>query len=169
LACGTCWRNNDTRIEINSSALKETRWYQLAIRLCIRGLVTAATGLIAKSYGPAIGGLFLAFPAIFPSTATLIEKHEKQAKEEAGIEGTKPARKAVSLDASGAAMGSLGLLVFAWVVTECIERYTPWLVMLAATVGWMGCQFLSGSFAPEPSRVCVVAWFRLRKWSHPSA
>ena len=114
----------------------------MAIRFCIGGLITAATGLIARRYGPAIGGLFLAFPAIFPSTATLIEKHEKQASEEEGFEGTKPARKAVSLDASGAAMGSIGLFVFAWLVTEGIGRYTPWLVMLAGTLSWMAVSML---------------------------
>jgi hypothetical protein len=30
--------------------------------------------------GPRVGGLFLAFPAIFPASATLVEKHEKQKK-----------------------------------------------------------------------------------------
>lgn len=36
--------------------------------------VTALAGVIAKHYGPVIGGLFFAFPAIFPASATLIEK-----------------------------------------------------------------------------------------------
>lgn len=44
-------------------------------------LITVATGMIAKKYGPGIGGLFLAFPAILPASATLIEKHEKQKEE----------------------------------------------------------------------------------------
>ena len=34
----------------------------------------------AKRYGPGVAGLFLAFPAIFPAGATLIEKHEKEKK-----------------------------------------------------------------------------------------
>ena len=130
------------RIRINSSAIKETRWHQLAIRFCIGGLITAATGLIAKRYGPAVGGLFLAFPAIFPSSATLIEKHEKQEKEEAGIQAENRARQVVSIDAAGAAIGSLGLLVFALIVTEFIEKFTPWLVILAATAAWITVSFL---------------------------
>jgi hypothetical protein len=130
------------RIRINSSAIKETRWHQLAIRFCIGGLITAATGLIAKRYGPAVGGLFLAFPAIFPSSATLIEKHQKQEREEAGLPAEKRARQAVSIDAAGAAIGSLGLLVFALVVTWFIERFTPWLVILAATTAWAAVSFV---------------------------
>ena len=38
-----------------------------------------------QRWGPGIGGLFLAFPAIFPASATLVEKHEKQKKNRAGI------------------------------------------------------------------------------------
>lgn len=130
------------RIRINAAAMKETRWHQIAIRFFIGGLITAATGLIAKRYGPAVGGLFLAFPAIFPSSATLIEKHEKQKKEEAGILAAKRASQAVSVDAAGAAIGSIGLLVFALVVTQLIERFTPWLVILAATAAWASVSFL---------------------------
>lgn len=130
------------RIRINSSAVKETRWYQLAVRFCIGGLITAATGLISKRYGPALGGLFLAFPAIFPASATLIEKYQMQEKEEAGLHAERRARQAVSVDAAGAAMGSMGLLVFALVVTEFIERFTPWLVILAATAAWAAVSLL---------------------------
>jgi hypothetical protein len=35
------------------------------------GLVTVITGIVAKNWGPVIGGLFLAFPAIFPASATI--------------------------------------------------------------------------------------------------
>jgi hypothetical protein len=34
---------------------------------------------------PVVGGLFLAFPAIFPASATLIEKHVRERKEKAGL------------------------------------------------------------------------------------
>jgi hypothetical protein len=39
------------------------------------GVVTVVAGLLAKHYGPVFGGLFLAFPAIFPASATLVDKH----------------------------------------------------------------------------------------------
>ncbi len=39
---------------------------------------SVAAGLIANKWGPGVGGLFLAFPAIFPASVGLVEKHEKQ-------------------------------------------------------------------------------------------
>ena len=47
----------------------------------------------AEKFGPGIGGLFLAFPAIFPASATLIEKHEEQRKQVRGLQGTRRARE----------------------------------------------------------------------------
>jgi hypothetical protein len=49
--------------------------------------MTVVAGLIAARFGPVIGGLFLAFPAIFPESATLIEKHVRESKEKAGLPG----------------------------------------------------------------------------------
>ena len=66
------------KIHANFAALKRTRWYELVLRFFFGALVTVIIGIIAKNFGPTIGGLFLAFPAIFPATATLIEKHEKE-------------------------------------------------------------------------------------------
>ena len=77
------------------------------------GLVTAIAGVIAKQFGAAVGGLFLAFPAIFPASATLIKKREKQKKEKKRPHGAPRGREAASMDAAGAAMGSIGLLLFA--------------------------------------------------------
>ena len=45
-------------------------------------------GLIAYAWGPAIGGLFLAFPAIFPAAATLLDEDERENRPKAGIRGT---------------------------------------------------------------------------------
>lgn len=125
------------RIKFDGSSLKATKWQQMAVRFLFGGLVTAAAGIIAKAYGPAVGGLFLAFPAIFPATATLIEKHEKERKQKAGVHGSVRARKAVSIDAAGAAIGSLGLLVFAFVVYKFLAGHRPLLVVIAATLSWM--------------------------------
>ncbi len=130
------------KIAVDLSGLKETRWYQVAVRFCIGGLITAATGIIARRYGPSVAGLFLAFPAIFPASATLIEKHEQQEKQQAGVEGTKRARQAVSLDAAGAAMGSIGLFAFALVVTQFVERFRPSLVIAGGAAIWMAVSIL---------------------------
>ena len=46
----------------------------------------------------------MAFPAIFPASATLIEKHEKERKARAGIRNTLRGRQAAALDAPGAVL-----------------------------------------------------------------
>jgi hypothetical protein len=51
------------------------------LRFVLGGLATIVAGLIAEHWGPVVGGLFLAFPAIFCATATLIEKHERERKQ----------------------------------------------------------------------------------------
>jgi len=61
------------KIHIDTSALNGTRWHEYALRFLAGGVITAVTGIIAKKFGPGVGGLFLAFPAIFPASATLIE------------------------------------------------------------------------------------------------
>jgi len=70
-------------VQLNPSALRETHWYEYLIRFALGGAVTVVAGLIAARFGPVVGGLFLAFPAIFPASATLIEKHVRRRKEKA--------------------------------------------------------------------------------------
>jgi hypothetical protein len=96
----------------------------------------------AKSFGPVVGGLFLAFPAIFPATATLVEKHEKEKKRVAGIDGANRARCAVALEARGAKMGSIGLNCFAIVVWRFLSRGAEWLILLSAILAWAAASIL---------------------------
>ena len=125
------------QIKVNPSVLGQTKSYEYAIRFLFGGLITAVAGIIAKRYGPGIGGLFLAFPAIFPASATLIEKHEKRKKEKNGLTGTRRGREAASIDAAGSAMGSVGLIVFAFSVWQFAPRYSIWTVLVGATVAWL--------------------------------
>jgi Protein of unknown function (DUF3147) len=125
------------QIKVDPSVIGPTRWYEYAIRFLFGGFITVAAGIIAKRFGPGIGGLFLAFPAIFPASATLIEKHEKEKKEEKGLRGSRRGREAASVDAAGSAMGSLGLLVFASIVWQFAPRYSAWIVLMGATVAWL--------------------------------
>ncbi len=67
--------------------------------------MTVLAGLIAKHFGPVVGGLFLAFPAIFPASATLLDRDQREKKRRAGIPATLRGRLAVALDARGAAIG----------------------------------------------------------------
>jgi hypothetical protein len=132
------------RIKIDPSALPKTRWYEFAVRFLFGGLITAITGLIAKKFGPGVGGLFLAFPAIFPASTTLIEKHEKQNqnKERAGLHGFVRGRRAAGVDAAGAAIGGVGLLVFAWLVKTLIVSHGTWPALTGATASWAAVSLL---------------------------
>ena len=104
------------RIEVNLSALKETKPHEYAVRFLFGGLCTVLAGSIAKRFGPGVGGLFLAFPAIFPAGTSLIESHEKQRKAQIHADGTNRGRVAASLDSAGASLGCVGLLGFAFVL-----------------------------------------------------
>lgn len=130
-------------VKIDLSGLRESKWRDYAIRFLFGGLITAVAGIMAKVFGPGVGGLFLAFPAIFPASATLIEKHEKQKKELQGLDGTVRGREAASIDAAGTAMGSLGLVVFAVVVWKLVPRHADWMVLIAATTSWLAVSVLA--------------------------
>jgi hypothetical protein len=125
------------KIEIDTSRLGESRWYEYVVRFGFGGGVTAVAGLIAKHYGPAAGGLFLAFPAIFPATATLIEKHEKERKEREGKNGTQRARIAVGLDAIGTAIGVIAIIVFAGTTWRQMASSSLPAVLLSAMTAWL--------------------------------
>ncbi len=124
------------RVKLNASAVRQTKWYEYAVRFIFGGVITAMTGIIAKKFGAGIGGLFLAFPAIFPAAATLIEKHEKQKKQQIGSDGSTRGRNAVAIYATGTARGTLGLLVFATAVWRFLPRYPTWIVLLGGTLAW---------------------------------
>ncbi len=88
-------------VDVDFASLKSTKPHEYALRFLFGGIVTVTAGIIARRFGPGIGGLFLAFPAIFPASATLIENHEKQRKQQAGCDGTRRGRIAAGLDAAG--------------------------------------------------------------------
>lgn len=121
-------------IHLRLAALKETKPREYLIRFALGGLATAITGWIAKEYGPATGGLFLAFPAIFSASATLIEKHERERKERLGMKGARRGEQAAALDACGAALGSVGLMAFGGVVWWKADW--PWAVLPLALIAW---------------------------------
>jgi hypothetical protein len=100
-------------VKLSSSALKQTHWYEYGVRFLLGGLATVFAGAVSAHFGVAIGGLFLALPAIFCASATLIESHERRAKEKAGFSGRRRGQQAAALDAAGAALGSIGLAAFA--------------------------------------------------------
>lgn len=124
------------------SALRETRWYEYAIRFVLGGATTVLAGLIGARLGPVVGGLFLAFPAIFPASATMIERHERERKEKAGLLGVRRGQQAAALDALGATLGSIGLTAFAVVIWQLI-KVSPALALFLAMLFWFGVSILA--------------------------
>jgi hypothetical protein len=111
--------------------------------------------VIAEKYGPGVGGLFLAFPAIFPASATLMENEEKEKKERLGLHGTIRGRKVAGVDAAGAAIGSIGMMAFAAMVWLLLPAHSSLLVLSGATVAWFAV-----SFSVWRIRSLCVHWHR---------
>ena len=125
------------KIEANFSSLKETNFREHLVRFVLGGAVTVAAGLIARHWGPIVGGLFLAFPAIFPASATLIEEHEVKRKREIGRDGRRRGREAAALDALGASLGAAGLVAFGLVLWRLLPEHSSWAVLGLAVVAWV--------------------------------
>ena len=137
-----------TPLRFSPSSLREGRWYEYVIRFALGGAATVFTGLVSSRYGASIGGLFLALPAIFCASATLIEKHEIRRKRQAGLDGGRRGRKAAALDAAGAALGALGMLAFAIVFWLTVESSIA-TAFIGASLAWL--------------IVSVAAWYVRRK------
>jgi hypothetical protein len=118
---------------------RKTTPREYALRFVFGGIITAAVGIVGKAWGPAVAGLFLAFPAILPASMTLVEKHED--------------RKAAGRDAIGAAAGSVGLVAFAVVIWALGAHWLAAIVLVVALVVWLA--------------VSIGTWWiamRLRDW-----
>jgi FtsH-binding integral membrane protein len=137
-----------TPIRFSPSSLREGHWYEYLIRFALGGAATVFTGFVGSRYGASIGGLFLALPAIFCASATLIEKHEIRRKNEAGFTGERRGQMAAALDAAGAALGALGMVAFAIVFSLAVESTIP-ATFIGASLAWLG--------------VSVAAWSTRRK------
>jgi hypothetical protein len=124
-------------IEAKFSSLKDVKPHEYAVRFLFGGLCSVGAGLIANHYGPAVGGLFLAFPAIFPAGASLLEKHEARKKKMRGMDGTNRGRAAASLDSAGASIGSIGLIAFALTLWRGLSEHNAYLVISMGAVAWI--------------------------------
>jgi hypothetical protein len=129
-------------VQFTPTALRQTRWYEYLVRFALGGAMTVIAGFIGARFGPVIGGLFLAFPAIFPASATLIEKHVRERKEKVGLPGARRGKEAAALDAAGAALGSFGLAAFGLVIWLMIAKSPGWALVLAA-VSWLAVAVLA--------------------------
>lgn len=124
------------QIHLSLSSLSNSRWYEYIVRFGLGGTVTVLTGIIGSVWGASIGGLFLALPAIFCASATLIERHEIRRKRDAGVKGIRRGREAAALDAAGAALGSIAMIGFA-ATFLAMSPYGAIVAFAGASVVWI--------------------------------
>jgi len=108
-------------VKLSLSSLQATHWHEYAVRFVLGGAATVLAGIVGAHFGTAVGGLFLALPAIFCASATLVERHEQRAKEKKGLRGDRRGQQAAALDAAGAGLGSAGLVAFAALFSIMVE------------------------------------------------
>jgi hypothetical protein len=123
-------------VQVRLAHLKGIKPSEYAIRFVFGGMCTMIAGMIATRFGPAVGGLFLAFPAIFPAGASLIEKHEIMHKQRVGMDGHARGRVVAGIDAAGAALGCCGLVGFAAIVWKGLPEHGSVVVIATATAAW---------------------------------
>lgn len=141
-------------VKVQLSAIKQTKWYEYLIRFVFGGLITVAAGLIAKKYGLVVGGLFLAFPSIFPASVTLVQSHQEEKEEQKGKgeeQQKEEGRQAAARTSLGTALGSFGLLGFAIIIWQFSPTLPPWLVLVIALVIWFS--------------MAVLVWWIFQKMS----
>ncbi len=126
-----------SRVRIEPARIRRTTWEEYALRFVFGGAITAVAGYVGNTFGPSVGGLFLAFPAILPATLTLIRNHE--------------GREAAGRDAFGAVAGSIGLVAFAVVVWMLAVRLAVWQLLALATALWLA--------------TSILAWWLLRRFA----
>jgi nicotinamide-nucleotide amidase len=109
--------------KLDFSKVRSLRPGEYAIRFAFGASISAIAAALTLLYGPHVGGLFLAFPAILPATLTLLEKRDGLAQAVA--------------DVRGAVIGSVGLLAFAIAAALLLTR-NPLIALIAAVVAWAG-------------------------------
>ena len=124
-------------VQVKLESLKGIALHEWVVRFFFGGAVCVIAGLIAKRFGPEIGGLFLAFPAIFPAGASMVEAHEKKHKARVGLDGANRGHTVAGLDAAGAALGCFGLTGFALACWICLPRFGTAAVLALASLVWI--------------------------------
>jgi hypothetical protein len=124
-------------VQIKLASLKGIKPHEYAVRFLFGGVVCVLAGLIADRFGAEIGGLFLAFPAIFPASASLVEAHEKRHKARVGMDGSNRGRIVAGVDAAGTALGCVGLAGFALVGSTGLPHWNLFAVFGLASLAWL--------------------------------
>ena len=128
-------------VSFDFGKLRGTRASSYLSRFLFGCALTLAVSLTGMWGGAVIGGLFLAFPGIFPPGISYVEKKELERKQAAGMHGTRNARALASLHAAGASEGAFGLMAFAAIVWLGLPRFGLWKSLTAATIAWFAASY----------------------------
>jgi hypothetical protein len=109
--------------KFNPDELGAHRLRDYVIRFSFGAGITLVAGLIGMKFGPKLGGVFLAFPAILPASLTLIEQKE--------------GRERAAIDSIGAVLGAIAMIAFAVVVSLSVVRLGPVVALGIALVLWL--------------------------------
>jgi hypothetical protein len=137
------------KIRFDPAPIKQSRASGHLLRFGIGGAVTVCAALIAKVWGPGVGGLSLAMPAILPIGIALIAKLQDEKVGPTAL-GDR-ARRAAVIEATGASIGGLGLIVFAVLGWLLLDRWPAWLTLAVATAAW--------------AAVASTTWLARKAWS----
>jgi hypothetical protein len=119
-------------VEADPGSLSRIKPRDMVIRFIFGAAVALLAGLVALRFGPRVGGLFLAFPAILPASLTLIEQKESRLKAEA--------------DATGGILGSAGMISFAAVTLLGVGFLQSAVALFIALAAWAAvavCSYLA--------------------------
>lgn len=116
-------RERDQAVGIGRAQLLQPEWTQLGLRFAFGAGVALLAGLVGMRFGPRVGGLFLAFPAVLPAALTLIEKKEGPAT--------------TDIDAVGAILGSVAMVAFAVLAAVLMARVGAPPAVAAAGAAWV--------------------------------
>lgn len=128
-------------IRFQPAKLKSTQPSEYLWRFLFGAAVTMLAGLIGNWKGAVVGGIFLAFPGIFPPGISFVEKEQQQKKQKAGVHGEQQAREVTAVHAAGASAGALGLISFALVVWLGLGRLGSLATLAWATLAWFAVSF----------------------------
>jgi Protein of unknown function (DUF3147) len=109
-------------VGIVPAQLKKVKPADMAIRFVFGAGIALVAGLVGMRFGPLMGGLFLAFPAVLPASLTLLEKND--------------GREKADIDALGAILGSCGMVAFAAAIVFGMPRIGPLPAAAAGGLGW---------------------------------
>lgn len=126
------------QVRLKTQSLRETKASEFALRFCFGGAVTVLAWWVAKQWGPVIGGMFLAFPGIFPAGVSLVEKHKTQREAAEGLQGVRSARAQAAVEAAGASAGGLGLAAFGFVLWKGLPGHSLAATQAVALLAWAG-------------------------------